>query len=50
MVFGPSSNIAECGLHRTAELSHDIYPKAYDVIMYETYVDDMLSGTDGGYR
>ena len=23
------------------------YPKTYDGIMYETYVDDMLSGTDG---
>ena len=42
-----SRNIAECGLRRTAELSRDIYPKAHDVIMYETYVDDMLSGTDG---
>ena len=49
VIYGvrPSGNIAECGLRRTAELSRDIYPKAYDVIMYETYVDDMLSGTDG---
>ena len=49
VIYGvrPSGDIAECGLRRTAELSRDIYPKAYDVIMYETYVDDMLSGTDG---
>ena len=43
----PSGNIAECGLRRTAELSREVYPKAYDVITYATYVDDMISGTDG---
>ena len=39
----PSGNIAECGLRRTAELSRE----AYDVITYDMYVDDMLSGTGG---
>ena len=43
----PSGNIAECGLRRTAELSREVYPKAYGVITYDTYVDDMLSGTGG---
>ena len=38
----PSGNIAECGLRRTAEPSREVYPKAYDVITYDTYVDNML--------
>ena len=46
----PSGNIAECGLRRTAELSRGVYPKAYDVLMYDTYVDDCMSGTDGRER
>ena len=45
--YGVSSshNQAECGLRRTAELSKDKYPEAYEAIMNDTYVDDFLSGT-----
>ena len=35
------------GIRRTAEISHDEHPKAYDVVMHDTYVDDCMSGTEG---
>ena len=39
-----SGNIAECGIRKTAEITRLEFPKAYDVIMNDTYVDDILSG------
>ena len=46
IIYGvrPSGNIAECALRRTAELTKSDYPKAYDIIMKDVYVDDCLSG------
>ena len=40
----PSGNVAEYGLRKTAELTKSIYPKAYNVVMKDIYVDDCLSG------
>ena len=39
-----SGNIAECGIRKTAEITRLEFPKAYDVTMNDTYVDDILSG------
>ena len=39
-----SGNIAECGIRKTAEITRLEFPKAYDIIMNDTYVDDILSG------
>ena len=41
-----SGNLAECGLRRTVEMCRDEFPRAYDVITCDTYVDNMLSGTE----
>lgn len=41
-----SGNIAECGLRRTAELSRDKYPKAFNTIMHDCYVDDLITGSE----
>ena len=48
VIYGvrPSGNIAGCALRRTAELTKDDYPEAYDIIMKDIYVDDCLSGKD----
>jgi hypothetical protein len=40
-----SGNQAECGLRRTAELSRNDYPEACDAIVNDTYVDDLVGGT-----
>ena len=40
----PSGNVAECAMRKTAELTKEMYPKAYRVIMDDMYVDDCLSG------
>ena len=47
VIYGvrPSGNMAECALRRTAELTKSDYPKAFDVIKKDIYVDDCLSGT-----
>ena len=52
LIYGvrSSGNLAECGLRRTAELSKDEFPKAYDVIMHDTYVDDCMSGSESHER
>ncbi len=42
----PSGNVAEYGLRKTAELTRSMYPKAYDVINKDIYVDDCLSGSN----
>ncbi len=39
-----SGNQAQRGVRLTAEMSKDEYPEAYDIIRYDTYVDDVLSG------
>jgi hypothetical protein len=39
-----SGNVAECGIRKLAELIRTEYPKAYDVIMNDLYVDDGPSG------
>ena len=39
-----SGNQAQRGIRLTAEISKDEYPEAYDIIRYDTYVDDVLSG------
>ena len=41
-----SGNLAECGLRRTAEICRNESPRAYDVITYDTYMDDCMSGTE----
>ena len=48
LIYGvrSSGNLAECALRRTAELCKDEFPRAYSVITRDTYVDDMLSGTE----
>ena len=48
VIYGvrPSGNIAECALRRTAEISRTEFPKACDVIIHDTYVDDCMSGTE----
>ena len=47
VIYGvrPSGNMAECALRRTAELTKSDFPKAFDVINKDIYVDDCLSGT-----
>ena len=39
-----SGNIAERGIRETARISKEKYPKVYDVIINDIYVDDCLSG------
>ena len=48
LIYGvrSSGNLAECGLRRTAELSKDEFPRAYEVVMYDTYMDDCISGEE----
>ena len=47
IIYGlkPSGNIAECAIRKTAELNKETYPKAYQPIHEDTYVDDCASGT-----
>ena len=48
LIYGirSSGNLAECGLRRTVALGRDEFPKAYDVVTHDTYVDDTLSGAE----
>ena len=48
LIYGvrPSGNLAECGIRRTAELCKNEFPKAYEVILNDMYVDDCLSGAN----
>lgn len=48
VIYGvkPSGNLAECGLRKTAELTRELYPDAYSVIVDDIYVDDCFSGDD----
>ena len=41
-----SGNVAECAVRKTAELTKELYPKAYDVMMDQLYVDDCMSGAN----
>ena len=41
-----SGNVAESGIRKTAELTKADYPRAYDVMMDDLYVDDCLSGAN----
>ena len=41
----PSGNIAECALRKTAKLTKSLYPKAFEIIKKDIYVDDCLSGS-----
>ena len=52
LIYGvkPSGNLAECGLRKTAELTKDMYPEAYDVINDDIYVDDCFSGANSDDR
>ena len=47
LIYGvrSSGNLAEYGLRLTAEICKSECPEAYDVITYDTYMDDCLSGT-----
>ena len=40
----PSGNVSECAIRKTAELTKEECPKAYDPIHNYTYVDDCASG------
>ena len=46
MIYGvrSSGNIAECALRRTAQLSREEFPRVCDVILFDTYMDDCISG------
>ena len=48
VIYGvkPSGSLAECGLRKTAELTKELYPNAYEVIVDDIYVDDCFSGDD----
>ncbi len=39
-----SGNVAESAIRKTAELTKDEFPKAYDIITKNFYVDDCLAG------
>ena len=39
-----SGNVAQCGLRKTAEIHKEEFPKVYEVISKDTYVDDCMSG------
>ena len=39
-----SGNVAESGIRKTAELTKTQYPRAYDVMLEDLYVDDCMSG------
>ena len=41
-----SGNLAEYGLRQTVELCKDEFPRAFSVVMQDTYIDNMLSGTE----
>ena len=47
LIYGirSSGNLAECGLRRTVDMCKAEFPKAFDVITNDTYMDDTLSGT-----
>ena len=49
LIYGvrPSGSLAECALRRTFELCRDQYPLGYRPIMFDTYMDDCASGTEG---
>ena len=42
----PSGNVADCGIKKTAEITKLQYPKAYDVMMNDLYVDDTMGGAE----
>ena len=46
LIYGvrPSGNLAERGLRMTAELTQLMFPRAYEVIVNDIYVDDCMSG------
>ena len=48
LIYGvrSSGNLAECGLRRTAELCKDEFPRTFDVITFDTYMDDCMSGAE----
>ena len=48
LIYGvrSSGNQAERALRVTVEKCRHLYPKAFDVITNDTYVDDCMSGTD----
>ena len=48
LIYGikSSGNQAERGLHQTAKLQADDYPRENDVIQHDVYADDCLSGED----
>ena len=48
MIHGvkPSGNQAEHGLQETARLQKDKYPRAYEVVTNDIYVDDCVSGEE----
>ena len=39
-----SGNVAESGIRKTAELTKEQFPRAYDVMTEDLYVDDCMSG------
>ena len=41
-----SGNQAECGLRKTAEVQKNIFPKAAESILNDTYMDDIATGCD----
>ena len=46
LIYGvkPSGNQAEKGIRETAEISKEAYPRQYEIIHKDVYVDDCLSG------
>ena len=46
LIYGvrSSGNLAE--LRRTVEICKDMFPRAFSVVTQDTYIDDMLSGTE----
>ena len=42
-----SGNLAQCALRKTADICKAELPRAFEVIHYDTYVDDCISGTEG---
>ena len=49
LIYGvrSSGNLAECALRRTADLCKNECPRAFEVIHFDTYLDDCVSGTEG---
>ena len=46
LIYGvkPSGNQAEKGIRETAEISKEAYPRQYEIIHKDVYMDDCLSG------